>query len=142
MLLRCCALGVGKHAAMRATSASCTRRPPDGTFWSASGALNTNHSLVLSDSYLGHPDQHARVRTPKARRVTSDRPLGFFFAGQIREGGRADMAKVGGCCQRLQGHSGQRMLRAGVKWRGLAGAGGHACMPQAHTYPCATTSHM
>ena len=49
---------------------------------------------MLNDAYLTMPDEHARAHTTKAARPTSDRPIGFFFAGQIRAGGRADMAQA------------------------------------------------
>eukprot|EP00039_Didymoeca_costata_P033174 m.41035 g.41035 ORF g.41035 m.41035 type:complete len:399 (-) comp9732_c0_seq2:54-1250(-) len=69
-------------------------RTTDGSFWDNSGNLNLNHSHLLRDSFLGIRRTHSFVVSPDASRPTSDRPLGFFFAGQIRKGGRQDMANV------------------------------------------------
>lgn len=70
-------------------------RTTDGTFWDPdTGKLNTHHPDALNPAYLNNPTEHASVQTKDAARKASDRPLGFFFAGQIRKGGREDMERA------------------------------------------------
>ena len=62
-------------------------RTTDGTFFEAKGGLNLNHTAEFTRDFLRKPTEHGNVLSALASRKSSDRPLHFFFAGQIRKGG-------------------------------------------------------
>ena len=73
----------GFTLSLSGTSSSTT----DGTFFEAKGGLNLNHTAEFTRDFLRKPTEHGNVLSALASRKSSDRPLHFFFAGQIRKGG-------------------------------------------------------